>query len=212
MKTVPLLLEKLVGEKLQAIWAHNDHQAFCHRDFMAPYELKPGALLFVGINPSFTEADRHIRYYDAHKGNHSYFRPMKEIAQAVEQPWMHLDLLYYRETKQATLYDLVKQPGGKQFIWQQIQLFPELLASAQPSAIIVANAGARMLLGADKNRQTGDNTWLGLDFKWDDELGTHRHNNIPVFFTSMLSGQRALDRGSRERLIWHTKRALTSRN
>jgi len=27
--------------------------------------------------------------------------------------------------------------------------------------------------------------------------------NVPIFFTSMLTGQRALDNGSFERLIWH---------
>jgi hypothetical protein len=32
--------------------------------------------------------------------------------------------------------------------------------------------------------------------------------NIPIFFTSMLTGQRALDKGSYARLIWHIKYAL----
>ena len=31
---------------------------------------------------------------------------------------------------------------------------------------------------------------------------------IPIFFTGMLSGQRALDRGSKRRLIWQTNKAL----
>jgi hypothetical protein len=33
-------------------------------------------------------------------------------------------------------------------------------------------------------------------------------NQTSVFFTSMLSGQRALDIGSRERLIWHLAKVL----
>lgn len=54
----------------------------------------------------------------------------------------------------------------------------------------------------------------GWNFEFCTELGTHkiiRHktlNGTPVFFTSMLSGQRALDNGSKERLIWHIGKIL----
>ena len=53
-----------------------------------------------------------------------------------------------------------------------------------------------------------------LDSKFDEEIGTHRitgKNNLqgtPIFFTSMLTGQRALDLGSYERLIWQIKYVL----
>lgn len=52
-----------------------------------------------------------------------------------------------------------------------------------------------------------------LRFLFDDKIGTHRITGnkefetvlkgTPVFFTSMLTGQRALDNGSFERLGWH---------
>ena len=43
---------------------------------------------------------------------------------------------------------------------------------------------------------------MGFDFIFDEKLGTHKIvnnselENTPVFFTSMLTGQRALDNGS----------------
>jgi len=45
--------------------------------------------------------------------------------------------------------------------------------------------------------------FIGYDFIWDEELGTYTYKNNPFFFTSMLTGQRALDNGSFKRLIWH---------
>lgn len=47
---------------------------------------------------------------------------------------------------------------------------------------------------------------LYVDFKWDEELGTYTYKNNPFFFSSMLTGQRALDNGSFERLVWHIKK------
>jgi hypothetical protein len=38
--------------------------------------------------------------------------------------------------------------------------------------------------------------WLGYEFKFDNKLGTYRWKNIPVFFSGILSGQRALEKGS----------------
>ena len=55
---------------------------------------------------------------------------------------------------------------------------------------------------------------MGLDFYFDEEFGSHRVTHVPelknthFLFTSMLSGQRALDLGSRERLIWQVRRIL----
>ena len=50
---------------------------------------------------------------------------------------------------------------------------------------------------------------MGFDFQFDEKLGTHKIinnlelENTPVFFTSMLTGHRAIDNGSFERLKWH---------
>ncbi|MEK7256563.1 MAG: hypothetical protein AAB316_17540, partial [Bacteroidota bacterium] len=55
----------------------------------------------------------------------------------------------------------------------------------------------------DKKKEHG--VWMDLDFQMDKTIGTPRWEDIPVFFTSMLAGQRALDKGSFERLKWHLK-------
>ena len=201
-----ILVEQAIGDQLQAIWSNPLFSVFCHRDFLAPDKLTPGTLLFVGINPSYTEADAAIRYYDAHAGNHPYFRAFKKLAAAVQHPWSHLDLLYQRETEQKAIDQLLAAPNGLDFVWQQLQLSRQLLDAAQPAVIIVCNTKAREFLGLD--RVGKQKAWLGLDFQWDEKLGTYRHQGIPVFFTSMLSGQRALDTGSYQRLVWHVKRAL----
>ena len=50
-----------------------------------------------------------------------------------------------------------------------------------------------------------------FDFCFDEEIGTYRIVNnsslegTPVFFSSMLTRQRALDLGSLERLEWHIR-------
>jgi hypothetical protein len=53
---------------------------------------------------------------------------------------------------------------------------------------------------------------LKEDLMWNKKKGFHWYTGmekeVPVFFTSMLSGQRALDRRSYERLVWHIKRAV----
>ena len=50
---------------------------------------------------------------------------------------------------------------------------------------------------------------MNFEFEFDDTIGTYRIINNPdfkdtiVFFSGMLTGQRALDNGSFERLKWH---------
>jgi hypothetical protein len=202
----PLSVQELVGDDLQKIWSDARFKAFCSRDFLAPDSIPPGSLLFVGINPSYTEADKNIRYYNAQDGQHPYFKPFKRMAADLKQPWAHFDMLFQRETEQKAIDRLLKQPEGTAFIWEQLQLARRLLDAAQPSVIIVCNTKAREFLGLDKHQD--QNVWLGLNFEWDEELGTYRYQGVPVFFSSMLSGQRALDSGSHRRLIWHVKRAL----
>lgn len=150
-----------------------------------------------------------MRYYNAHDGQHPFFAPFKRIAAAVAHPWAHFDLLFQRETDQKAIDTLCAAPHGVDFVWEQLQVSKRLLDAAQPAVLIVCNTKARELLGLDK---AGDrNVWLGLDFCWDDALGTYRYQGVPTFFSAMLSGQRALDKGSHKRLEWHIKRALLTR-
>lgn len=107
------------------------------------------------------------------------------------------------------LRKFMKNPNGAVFINGQFEISKKIIAKAAPKVIVVSNSKARDFL---KNKE-GKND-LGFDFKFDEELGTEKIINhstlegVPVFFTSMLTGQRALDLGSYDRLIWHIEYAL----
>ena len=68
----------------------------------------------------------------------------------------------------------------------------------------------------DEKTQTEVGVWLGdwIKFEFDKTIGTYVVNEpkelkgTKIFFTSMLSGQRALDLGTRERLVWHIAEVL----
>jgi hypothetical protein len=100
------------------------------------------------------------------------------------------------------------------FIWEQLEVSKQILEKTIPKALVVCNTKARLLLEKDKIANT--NLWMDYDFgEIEDDLGTFRMKtktsnlyNVPIFFSSMLTGQRALDNGSYERLKWQIKRAL----
>ncbi len=56
----------------------------------------------------------------------------------------------------------------------------------------------QIVIFSEKNKikKKKTNVWLGYEFKFDNKLGTYRWKNIPVFFSGILSGQRALEKGS----------------
>jgi hypothetical protein len=183
-------------------------------------------VLFVGINPSYKDGSDHENdFYIQEQGlQHSYFQPFKRIADAIESEydrkitWTHLDILVFRETKQSFIKEvLFKDPVGVEFLVDQIAISKKILEYLRPKVMVVSNTMARELLG--RNRFTKDGVeygvWMGYEFEFDHDLGTDVIVNHPilkgtkVFFTSMLSGQRALDNGSRQRLIWHIHKALS---
>jgi hypothetical protein len=100
-----------------------------------------------------------------------------------------VDLLHLRETNQNFVRDIYKNHSeGRQFIDLQIIVSKKIIEKIEPIAIVVANAFCRDL--------------FPFKHEFCENLGTNKitENNVlkgtPVFFTSMLSGQRALDNGS----------------
>lgn len=183
-------------------------------------------LLFVGINPSYTDKyEKNNIYRDIYSRDvdRSYFKPFKRIDEELKDAkvgyngvYSHIDLLIFRETNQKYIDTLMSEPEGCGFLIEQLEIAKERLSHIKPKVVIVNNAKAAELMG--KNRFTDDKTkkeygvWMGLQFKFDEEFGAHRVTNIPeisntyFLFTSMLSGQRALDLGSKERLLWQVRR------
>lgn len=139
-----------------------------------------------------------------HSSPISYFKKFIEIAKHVKLNWAHIDLLFWRETSQKKVkerfFNRHKPEEPNAFATDQLMLSDNLIRFVSPKLIVVPNAFASHII---KNR-------LSLHFC--DDLGCHIGNidgrSIPIFLGSMLSGQRALDVYSYQRLKWHIKRVF----
>lgn len=193
-----------IRSELEKIWANKEGTEY---PYLFNENIESKDLLFIGLNPSYNEQHGNTNSYRLKpNGNDgSYFRKIETIADLCEMTWNHIDLLYIRETNQKKVMDLCyNKEKGTDFIYKQLLLSKKIIELFSPKIIVVCNSFAATLLG--KNKEGNKDVWLGYDFNFDDNWGTHKLNNTPIFFTSMLSGQRALDNGSKERLIWHIKR------
>ncbi|MFH1031212.1 MAG: hypothetical protein V1767_01375 [Chloroflexota bacterium] len=188
-------------------------------------------LLFIGSNPSFipdkwvkilkktnfkdippefflnwsNRADFGIDEYQAFekeiRKERPYFSVFEKISEDVGVKWEHIDLFFYRKTKQNDFKKQIYQNEDLSgFVRSQLALSKKLIYEVQPKVIVVANKFASDIFREE------------FDLKWDKEWGYYlayfESRSIPVFLASMLSGQRAMDVYSRERLIWHIKKAL----
>ena len=200
--------------------------------------LKSDTLLFVGVNPSFStkgfksilkdtkysklKPEKFFKWSSlsgnlsliddcinienyAHKNYISYFAKPTEIAESVGLDWQHIDLFLYRETNQSSFMKRILEKGElNQFGLDQLSIFRYVLKITSPRTIVVTNA-----FGSETFRKH-----FADDLVWDKKRGHHWFSGgdkkVPIFFSSMLSGQRALDRWSYERLKWHIKQSITS--
>ncbi|MEE4000508.1 hypothetical protein V1T75_09160 [Tenacibaculum sp. FZY0031] len=182
-------------------------------------------ILFVGINPSYGgDKSKGLFYSKKDVENLNYFKPFNNIIKELDDKrtglksltWSHLDMLVFRETQQSFIKNqLLKTEEGNKFINKQLTISKQILEYLNPKIMVVSNTAARHFLGRDKYEKKGKNfgVWMGYDFEFDYSLGTDKiiNNskiNSYVFFSSMLSGQRALDNGSKQRLIWHIDNIL----
>lgn len=234
----------IVEEFQHEIDAHWRKEAFSEievikRGYGVHAEIIKDAILFIGINPSFTKNSEVGNYfikieqdgkssklhsdgtYSERDKPYSYFKKFIEITKELNKSnairdlkWTHVDLLFHRETEQKLISVLKKDkkiPNGAAFINGQFEIAKKIIAKSEPKVIVVSNSKARDFL------KNGGKNKLGFDFEFDSKLGTEIIVNhptlegVPVFFTSMLTGQRALDLGSYERLIWHIKYVLETR-
>lgn len=203
---------------LDKIWKDFNDIEVINRRYLAPGKVKKNNLLFIGINPSVRKGEDTLphSFYDLEieaKKYSDYYSKFNGIAEHAGISWSHLDMLYFRKTNQKEIDKLISQRVD--FIQRQLSVTKQILEIYSPRIMIVSNTKARLFLGKDAsyNRQTKN--WLGYQFKFDHKLGTDVITNdksnlksVPVFFTSMLSGQRALDNGSFERLKWHVKKVV----
>lgn len=142
----------------------------------------------------------------------NFFGKLEKIAKHAGEKWSHMDMLYYRETRQELVDEIIHDKIGLAFVLRQLNITKQVLEAVKPKVLIISNTMARRLLGKDRTQK--DNLWPNYDFEFDNKIGTHRIKtegplkDVPVFFTSMITGMRALDLGSVERLEWHIKFVL----
>ncbi|HAV57971.1 MAG: hypothetical protein A2003_13365 [Acinetobacter sp. GWC1_38_13] len=154
------------------------------------------------------------------KTKYSYFQKFQDIVEYLKRnrkhnellEWEHLDLFLIRITSQAKFKDLIYEKDDQKilnsFAKEQIKLFKILIDLIKPKLIVVANAYASKIFKEEIYKNS---------ISFDNENGYHlirleECREIPVFFSSMLTGQRALDNHSFERLCWHIDKALNNHN
>lgn len=217
-------LKEIIEKSVNDLWEKYSNEPFCEVGPLANDHIPPTGIIFIGINPSLSDSDKQLlkkekpkscQFYSLDpnsENNHKYFRKFKDIAERTNSNWGHLDLLYVRETNQGKVKSLLKTSKGVDFIYQQCMITKQVLDSLidenEPRIFVVNNTMARELLGRyrKKNEAKGSEHWIGYDFVWDDDIGTYKYKGCPFFFSSMLTGQRALDLGSYDRLVWQINR------
>lgn len=203
--------------ELNKIVKNEEFAKFHKKQFLYCVNPENVDLLFVGLNPSeernVNESLTSVSSQNSIEVQYPYFNKFKDISEKTKLSWGHLDLLYFRDTNQSKVYEIANKEGekGKDFIKKQLDLSLELIQNTNPKIIVICNSLARdfftNIFKNEKEQKNDSKEWLAQTVVEDDGLGTYRWswNNTPIFFTSMLTGQRALDTGSYKRLIWHIK-------
>lgn len=186
------------------------------------------SILFIGLNPSFSDKGfrtilaetpytsislreffhwRNRSKFDiatataiesAARKKYGFFAKFRDLSDYVKVPWEHIDLFFYRQTSQNKFKPIVlKNDKVNEFGSRQLELSKILIKAVRPQIIVVANALAAQIFQKE------------FDPKFDEELGCHvialNEQSVPVFLASMLTGQRAMDTYSYQRLKWHIR-------
>ncbi len=169
-------------------------------------------ILFVGINPSSgEEIDGKIYEYQLNyeRPNHQYFNRFVEVANYCDcrNDWAHIDLFFFRG-KQKEFYEILKKDTGKNFLQEQLKkTIEDFQTKFKPKIIVVCNSLSRDILLDNSHDLLEDGALIKKE-SFVENICAYSWRNIPVLFSGMLSGQRALDLGSLERLKWHIKMIL----
>ena len=194
------------------LWKSKDAKV---RGNLLPMLLAPieqNCIVFIGFNPSFPqrylggEMEAYFQYRDditqeeiqriaeEDKKNfftYPYFGRMIEIANSLNCKWEHLDLFFLRDRNQRNAENLVlANEGFTDFGAEQFAAFQSALQLSKPQAIVVANAKASHIIKREY-KLSKDKSGLYYYCK---EL------SCPMHLGSMLTGQRAMDIYSVERL------------
>lgn len=224
--------------KLESIWAEEFNSSDAENILwpLVPMQPTTDGILFVGMNPSFSDkgfdkwfkkrkiagrpedfyAWRNQSAFDRHedvchqnwvRSEYPYFKRFGLIAMSLGLPWDHVDLFFWRETNQKSFSKLVlkreKDPIKlEKFGIEQLKISCELIEVAKPKCVVVVNALASRIYKRYHGASIEFCSENGCYFQW---IADRR---VPLFLCSMLTGQRALDCFSFERLEWHLAKVL----
>ena len=192
-------------------------------------------LLFIGLNPSFSDnsikglkktKEEYLNFFshkelkeedikkiiEVHENSleeYPYFNKFKSIVRSLEKEninFAHIDLFHCRRTSQKDLIHQLENELSKDdkdlFIYKSIEILENLILQISPKILIIENTATRDFLIKYSS--------FPEVYSINEKFGTPLLNqSVPVFYTSMLTGQRALDLGSFNRLIWHIKHCLS---
>ena len=183
------------------------------------YQGKP--LLIVGINPSGSDRNHYSGNNEdvfVYGGDSLYYREMAELAEkclCLKDGFSELDLFGIVQSNQSVVKkDFLENPN---YYKEMFALFLKYLKLIQPKVVIVANAFVCRILCRDKalklDQGEFDNFYapeysLTANEQFGGYIFSMKDFKTQMYFTSMLSGQRALDNGSKENLIWMIKNYL----
>ena len=171
-------------------------------------------LLFVSCNPSGTDTDfyeqnnkidyEEVIWYSKKKDTSGFLGALKKFAEhcGYDGNYSKLDVFCVVKKSQDDVEDHYKK--HKDVYEEMFDIFVSTVEKLEPKVIVVPNAFVRDLFQNDFSEK------IGYDKDQEPNCGGHKakfgNHETYIFFTSMLSGVRALDVGSRELLEWAVKR------
>lgn len=172
------------------------------RGYFVESDLPHDDVLFIGMNPSYNEdSDKPENlFYKVEWGKNSFFDEILKFSmktRGYDNP-SHHDLLFVRHKTQKDIEALIEHPDFKDFYDMQLSISADIIKKLSPKLIVILNAGACKQFSKIFERTSNKII--------EEDLGAYPFmiNEVtPVLFSSMLSGARPLDCGSRDSLSWH---------
>lgn len=198
-----------INKEIQEIWELEKRKDIPLQ--FPPFKKNPD-ILFIGINPSIRRGKEPKSYSESLEFEKNAKNDKKDIYFKIfdnfinRNNWEHIDLFFIRgkqkKIEEDMGFDYENDTGMmslNEFWEKQFKLSLSIIEQINPRVIVVNNALASRIIRERLEINELDN-----------DKGYHKLKGIPIFFSGMLSGQRALDKHSRERLIWHVQRVLNS--
>lgn len=197
------------NQKIRNLWENKDYKDLAKGiPLQFPEFNENPDILFIGINPSHRKKSKELRNYsesleDEKKAKNNkrdqYFKLFYEFT----NNWEHIDLFFIRGDQGELKKHVVEREEKEkikinEFGEEQLKISFSMIDEINPKVIVVNNALASKII---KNK-------FSIPNKVDEDTGYNILKGIPIFFSGMLSGRRALDKGSFSRLIWHVKKTL----